>query len=517
MSAAPGAASAQPRSAVEAAANALGGLERVRALKTIRMQGYGQYAYMFGGGNIVGDRHAPQKFEAANALERVYDLTTGRFQQLERRNFLFPFAIASGHDYHLNDERLDGDIAYDVMPSGEPERIYRWKENAHRIDGVHMRRMWSITNPVAAVRAALDPRNRIAAGRAEAGLDVIDVTLKEGDRFGLAIDRRSHLPRWVRWANPQQNFGQVTLTTYYSGYTPHDGILLPLGYQTESDWREVPYLKIYVDAYVIDGPVPDLAAPRAVRDAPDPQLDASLTSVPVAKGIWRLSSGTTVFEFADHLVLFELASSQALAQASIDLARKLVPGKPIRWFIASHNHVDHVSGIRVAVAEGIGVISRRNNEQVFREQITHPSPDFPDALQRHPRAMKFMPVDEHVRLADSAMTLDIYWSRNNTHMADAVFAYAPASRVMAEADMATAAYDYQFWPDNYEDVKEYYNLDVRLVSPVHAVVPGRPDVLTNAEVIDLIKGGVKRTREHCAREQAKGNWFTGCPVQSKRY
>lgn len=130
--------------------------------------------------------------------------------------------------------------------------------------------------------------------------------------------------------------------------------------------------------------------------------------------------------------------------------------------------------------------------------------------------MKFIPVDEHLKLSDKTMTVDVYWSRNNTHMADAVFAYAPAAKVMAEGDMATAAYEYQFWADNYMDVIEHYKLDVQLLSPVHAVVRGK-DVLTHAEVLETIKGGVERTRARCAAELAKGNYFAGCPVQTERY
>src|SRR5271165_909065 len=135
---------AQPRPSLEKAANALGGLDRIQKLKNITLIGYGQYAYMFGGGNITGDPNAPMKFEAANTLERDYDLENNRYRQFERRNFLFPFAIPGGHDYHPNDQRLDGDLAYDVLPDGNTQRIYRWFEDSHYIDGVHMRRMWSI-------------------------------------------------------------------------------------------------------------------------------------------------------------------------------------------------------------------------------------------------------------------------------------------------------------------------------------------------------------------------------------
>jgi glyoxylase-like metal-dependent hydrolase (beta-lactamase superfamily II) len=512
------AASGAERPAIEKAAAALGGRARIEALKNITLVGYGQYAYVYGAGNISGDPNAPEKYEAANDLRRIYDLEHGRYQQLERRYELFPFAIPSGHDYHLLNQILDGDIAYDVMPNGDMPRIYRWKDDVHQLDGVHMRRMWSLNNPVALVRAALDPATQVSKPRRIHGLWEMELRLPQGDRLSLALNAATYLPAWVRWSNPESNFGQLTLTTYFSGYAPQDGVLLPLGYLTRQDWRNVDYLKIYVDAYVIDGRIAALAAPAAVRAAPEPPaVPKPVTAVAIAPGIWRLSNGTTVFEFEDHLSLFDLESNQFTAQAALDFARTLVPGKPVTQLIASHSHTDHMGGLRLAVAEGLTVISRRNNEAVLREMVTHAAPDFPDRLASHPKAMKFVPVDEHLRLSDRLMTVDLYWARANTHMADAIFAYVPAAKLIAEGDMATAAFDYQWWPDNYEDNLEHYGLDVALLSPVHSVWPEHPDVLTEAQVLELIRGGVQRARSRCAAELLKGNYFPGCPVPSKRY
>lgn len=512
------AASAAERPALEKAAAALGGRARIEALKNVTLVGYGQYAYVYGAGNISGDPNAPEKYEAANDLRRVYDLEHGRYQQLERRYELFPFAIPSGHDYHLLNQILDGDIAYDVMPNGDMPRIYRWKDDVHQLDGVHMRRMWSLNNPVALVRAALAPATQVSKPRRIHGLWEMELRLPQGDRLSLALNAATYLPAWVRWSNPESNFGQLTLTTYFSGYAPQDGVMLPLGYLTRQDWRNVDYLKIYVDAYVIDGRIADLAAPAPVRAAPEPPaVPKPVTAVTIAPGIWRLSNGTTVFEFADHLSLFDLESNQFTAQAALDFARTLVAGKPVTQLIASHSHTDHMGGLRLAVAEGLTVISRRNNETVLREMVTHAAPDFPDRLASHPKAMKFVPVDEHLRLSDRLMTVDLYWARANTHMADAIFAYVPAAKLIAEGDMATAAFDYQWWPDNYEDNLEHYGLDVALLSPVHSVWPEHPDVLTEAQVLELIRGGVQRARSRCAAELLKGNYFPGCPVPSKRY
>ena len=506
------------RTLVTQAAVALGGEARVRSIRNITLAGYGQYAYMFGGGRVSGSPDAPEKYIAANDLRRVYDLEHGRFEQLERRNMLFPFLAAFGHSFALNNLVLDGDIAYDVN-GGKPVRVARWSVSPLFVDGVHMRRMWMLNNPIALVRALLDTSTELSTPRQEGGRAIVDAKLKTGDKLTAAFES-SHLPAWVRWANPHANLGQVTFTTHFAGFSSWDGLLLPLGYDTRLDWRNIDYFKLYVDTYQIDTDIANLATPATVRDSPEPPSDAvtPVTSVPVAKGIWRIDQGgTSVVEFKGHITLFELDANPAQAKAVIAYARTLAPGKPVTQLIVSHNHFDHAAGLREAVAEGLTIISRRGSEGIFRELATHPAPDFPDDLGRSPKPFKFIPVDEKLRLSDDTMTVDIFWARNNIHMADAVFAYAPAQKVVMEGDIATAAYDYQFWPDNFRDNLEYYKLDVEKLSPVHSISREHPNVLTIEQVEELIKGGTERARERCASELAKGNYFAGCPVWSKRY
>jgi len=503
---------------INQAAGALGGPDRVLALKNITLYGYGQYAYMFGGGRISASPDAPEKYQAANDLRRIYDIEHGRFQQLERRNFLFPFAAIFGHSFALNNLILDGDIAYDVTEN-LGVRVGRWSESPLQLDGVHMRRMWMLNNPVALVRAAMDPETKLSAPRQEGELTVVDLALKEGDKLTAAF-YANHLPAWVRWSNPQTNLGEVTLTTHMTAYGDAGGILLPFGYETHLDWRNIDYLKIYVDHYDVDGKIDNLQAPADVRNASEPPSYPvpQITSVPVAKGMWRIhQGGTTVIEFKDHLTLFELDANVKQAKAIIAYARTLVPGKPVTQLIVSHHHFDHSAGFRQAVAEGLTIVSRRGNEVIFREMATHPAPDFPDDLAMSPQPLKFMPVDERLRLSDDTMTLDLLWARNNIHTVDCVFAYAPAQKVIIEGDIATAAYDYQFWPDNFRDLIEYYKLDVQFDSPVHSISREHPDVLTIDQVDELIRGGTQRARERCNTELEKGNYFPGCPVWSKRY
>lgn len=78
---------------VETVAEKLGGAEKIKGLKSLRMSGYGQYAYMWGGGNISSSPDAPQKYIAANELQWNWNFEEGTFQMKERRNMLFPVCL----------------------------------------------------------------------------------------------------------------------------------------------------------------------------------------------------------------------------------------------------------------------------------------------------------------------------------------------------------------------------------------------------------------------------------------
>jgi glyoxylase-like metal-dependent hydrolase (beta-lactamase superfamily II) len=493
------------KDAIDATATALGGADRILALRNITLIGYAQYAYQNGGGNITALPGAPQKFIAANDYRRIYDLEHGRMRHLERRNDLFPFANYGGHDFALQNQVLDGNVAYNVNAQGQ----------AVRGGDVRDRRMWMYTNPIVAVRAVLNGSATVSNRRQENGLTLVDLRLKEGDAMTMAIRPPANQPAWVRWSGPNANLGEVVYTTHFFGYVPFDGIRLPLGYTTKLDWRDVDFLKLYVDGYQINGQIDDMAAPATFATAGGrgggggggQGGGVNIQVTPVARGLWRLTGGTMVIEFADHMTLFEVGGGAERVAAVIKAARQIVPSKPVTDVIVSHHHFDHTAGLRQAVAEGLTVISRRDNGVIFREMTSRPTPNFPDALGRNPKPLTFIPVDDHLQLKDATMTVDIYHVIANNHMADAVFAYIPEHKAMIEGDIATAAEDLQWWGDSWMDNINYRKIDVQLNVPVHM------DVMTREQVIKMVTPGIQRVKEFCAQHLAKGNYFQGCPAQ----
>jgi glyoxylase-like metal-dependent hydrolase (beta-lactamase superfamily II) len=187
-------------------------------------------------------------------------------------------------------------------------------------------------------------------------------------------------------------------------------------------------------------------------------------------------------------------------------AREIVPEKPVTEVIVSHHHFDHSRGLRQAVAEGLTVISRRDNGIIFGEMTSRPAPNFPDDLARNGQTLNFVPVDDSLVLEDDTMRVEIYHVIANNHLADGVFAYIPEHRMVIEADIATSAEDLQWWGDSWLDNIAYRNLEVDINVPVHMTV------MSYDEVVEMVAPGIERVKEWCADHEAMGNFFPGCPA-----
>ena len=65
------------------AAEALGGAARIRAIRNITVSGYGETAYMNGGGNISASPDAPQKWVSVPEYEKTIDLEHRRMRAID--------------------------------------------------------------------------------------------------------------------------------------------------------------------------------------------------------------------------------------------------------------------------------------------------------------------------------------------------------------------------------------------------------------------------------------------------
>jgi glyoxylase-like metal-dependent hydrolase (beta-lactamase superfamily II) len=507
---------ASERQLVTRAAEALGGRDRVMALKTLQIVGYGELAYFNGGGNITGDPGAPQKWQKVLDYTRTIDLEHGRTRVQQRLKMDFVFASTVGQlGLNRTSETLDGDVAYNIgggflaaPQSGTPQ------PQPAGAAAVRQRRVEMLAHPVTIVRAALDPASKLSNFRTQAGLQLVDVTVRQGDTLTLAVNATSNLPAWVSYVGPHANLGDLTYRTAFAGYVPVRGVQLPTGFATTIDFRNVVQSKLYVDRNIVDAPIDDLSAPASLRAGPPAPPagggGATLKPMKVADHVWYLN-GNTFFEFDDHFTMVEANRGDAALQSILDVVNALVPGKRVTQVIQSHHHFDHSVGLRAAVAQGLTVISRRGNEGIFREMVARPAKLFPDALGRSPRPLKFIPVDDHLELKDSTNEIDIYHVVGNYHMADAVIVHVPASNLLVEADLTTQDWDFNWWGDSLMNNIEHRKIKVDTNLAVHAQKP-----FPLAEVVAAIERQVRNTQAFCRRAAEAQFFQPGCPMQYDR-
>jgi hypothetical protein len=502
-----GAQQRQAEDVIKLAAQALGGAGRLRSVKTIAVAGYGETAYMNGGGNISAAVNAPQKWISVPEYEKTLDLEHRRMRVRQRNHQNFVFAGAAGYLGGANAATayLDGDVAYNGGPNGRLVRATDQAAGARRLD--------MMNNPVALVRAALDRPAAVSNPRTESPWQVADITLQTGEKLTLAITAGSGLPAWVRWTAHDENLGDVTFRTTFTGYLPVKGVMLPMGYQTVIDFRNVVQNKIYVDRNTVDEPIDDLSAPADVRSAPAPRPPApSVEATPVSQGVWLLhgtgGANAILFEFADHLTMFEAPSSQPWTRSLIDRARATVPAKPLTELVVSHHHFDHTGGIRQAMAEGLTIVAHKGTEGLFREIALRKGTIAPDALGPTPKPLKFRAVDDHLQLKDASMQVDLYHVVSNSHMAEGLFAYVPKDRLVVQGDFFDVGWELYWWQNTYADNIAYRNLQVDTDVPVH----GR--VVPMTQVLQDIRRMTKAAEDLCARTQSAGVFTPGCPVKT---
>ena len=506
---------APERQLVTRAVDALGGRDRVMMIKTLQIVGYGELAYFNGGGNITGDPDAPQKWQKVLEYTRTIDLEHWRTRVQQRLKMDFVFASTVGQlGLNRTNETLDGDVAYNIgggflaaPQSGTPQPRPAGAAAARQ------RRVELLAHPVTIVRAALDPASKLSNFRKQGNLQLVDVTVRQGDTLTLAVNATSNLPAWVSYVGPNANLGDVTYRTAFAGYVPEQGVQLPTGFATTIDFRNVVQSKLYVDRNIVDAPIDDLSAPASLRSAPQGApagSDANLKPIKVADHVWYMN-GNTFFEFDDHVTMVEANRTDAALQAILDVVNALVPGKRVTQVIQSHHHFDHSVGLRAAVAQGLTIISRRGNEGIFREMVARPAKTFPDALGRSPKPLKFIPVDDHLKLKDSTSEIDIYHIVGNYHMADGVIVHVPASNLLVEADLTTQDWDFNWWGDSLMNNIEYRKITVDTNLAVHAQKP-----FPLAEVVAAIERQVRNAQAFCRRAADAQFFQPGCPIQYHR-
>ena len=277
---------------------------------------------------------------------------------------------------------------------------------------------------------------------------------------------------------PSPVLGDMPVETTFTGYKDYNGVKFPAHIVQNQGGHMV--LDLNVTNVVPNAPNAALVAPDAVKKAKVPPVVAE--SEKLAYGVWFIGGGShnsVVLEGKDFITVIEAPLSEERSLAVIAEAKKLVPGKPIRYLVNTHHHFDHSSGIRTYVAEGATIVTSEVNKDYYEQAWKAPRTLMPDNLSRNPKKATFVTVKDSYTLDDGNRKLELHLTEGDDHNGAILFGYLPKERILIEADDFTppppngtiVPLAKTFGNGLYDNIQKL-KLDIQTIAPLHGrVVP----------------------------------------------
>ncbi len=185
-----------------------------------------------------------------------------------------------------------------------------------------------------------------------------------------------------------------------------------------------------------------VSVPDSVRTATFP---IEVEPAEVAPGVWLLggsSHNSVAIEFEDYVAVVEAPLDEARNLAVIEAVVRLVPQKPIRFLVNTHQHHDHIGGLRTYMHIGATIITHWKNYDFYTRDVLNYAPRTlnPDMVSLWPptelaEGYQYETVRENYWLNDGTRSMHISYVHPLAHAEGMLMAYLPNERLLIEADL----------------------------------------------------------------------------------
>ena len=214
----------------------------------------------------------------------------------------------------------------------------------------------------------------------------------------------------------------------------------------------------------------------------------------LADGVYLILGGyaSLAVDFKDYIVVIEGPQSEERASAIITEAKRLIPNKPIKYVVNTHQHFDHSGGLRTFVAEGATVITHQINKPYYEKTFSAPHTLNPDKLAGSKKKPSFETMTEEKILTDGNRVIELHHLQGSGHNEGLIVAYLPKEKILVEADaynppaQANVPVPTPISPytANLVTNLDRLKLDVETIIPIHYAADGRR--VTKAELMRAV-------------------------------
>ena len=291
--------------------------------------------------------------------------------------------------------------------------------------------------------AALDSPQALSALPAKAWRgDLMDgVRYRSGpDSLDAYFDRRTGLMTVVVVTGDDPILGDRQTVTWLTRWQPAGGVLFNRQQDTEVNGRLSS--ATVTTSLTVNGDAPDslFAIPDSIKARAQPGSTPvpapTVTMVELGNGVWRAegqSHHSLIVDQGASLIVIEAPLSSARFQAVLDTLKGRFPNKPVSLVVNTHHHWDHSSGLRVALAAGIPILTHQRNESFVRGIAAAKKTVSPDALSRAPKAPTVRTVGDSTIIGSGAGQI-LVLRIPTVHVEGLLAAYVPSARVLFTSD-----------------------------------------------------------------------------------
>ncbi len=142
-------------------------------------------------------------------------------------------------------------------------------------------------------------------------------------------------------------------------------------------------------------------------------------------------------EFKDFFVAIDVPLSSENGELVLQEARKIAPGKPVKYYAFGHHHPWYIGGVRPFIRQGATVLCRKENISYVEYIANAPHALKPDSLYLHPRPLQTQLLDSITTITDGSFEMKIYHiGIQSAHTSDYLLFYFPSEKLVFEGDLA---------------------------------------------------------------------------------
>ncbi len=395
---------------------------------------------------------------------------------------------------------VNGEYAWHVDGPGSepvpalPEDAERWQLdmwlNPH---GFLKAAMMPGADPKATWRWELGEMGRDGATTVPEKVTIVSITVLGKYRVDATINSENLLQRIHTWV-PDPVLGDMNYEhefTNVSYVDLGDGVRFPTGWHHHEGWDDnFQAQSVNAGHNAFGGTLADIRAndcgnpvpvPEVVRQA---EFPTAVTTRELADGVWLLggsSHNSVAVEFDDYIAVVEAPVDESRNLAVIHEITRLLPNKPIRFLVNTHQHHDHIGGLRTYMHIGATIITHWKNYDFYTRDVLNYAPRTldPDMVSLWPptelaEGYQYETVRENYSLNDGKRSMHISYVHPLTHVEGMLIAYLPNERILIEADLFDSAVpdvlaQTRVIPENrslFSHVQRL-GLDVETIVPIH--------------------------------------------------